>query len=396
MLDADAPAQVPADRVRHYTLWLGGGRVGSATETEAWSSGGVTLRRDEDLRFARGDAIVALHTSIVVVADAALVPRRVTWSERGQAPRSGEATRDRAGWHASTGAVLPDDAIPAELAPLRVRRDGRFAGPVFLPARGFVAGAGTIAPVAAGRSPLMAKLALADGTTVLATIELADDRMPGRIVDGDGVIAMRATAAEAGAPFPAVDLVAATAIPIEGVRAAPRLVLDVDAPLPPVPGQLAHPAAAGGVEVVLDPELPGALAPEVAGADHTPDIGVIVDDVRARIAPDLGAGPSSAADADAATAGDCTTFALAYASVASRAGIATRIVTGLRVDGARLVRHRWAVSWTGRAWIAVDAAYGTVKAGGDLVGVAVTDADDAGLVAGEAALARVRNARWVP
>jgi transglutaminase-like putative cysteine protease len=69
-------------------------------------------------------------------------------------------------------------------------------------------------------------------------------------------------------------------------------------------------------------------------------------------------------------------------------------VTGFRVDGDRLVRHRWAVSWTGTAWIAVDAAFGAVPAGGDLVGLAVHAADDVGLVAGEAALTRVRAAAW--
>ena len=41
------------------------------------------------------------------------------------------------------------------------------------------------------------------------------------------------------------------------------------------------------------------------------------------------------------------------------------------------------------SWIAVDAAFGAVPAGGDLIGLAVHDADDAGLVAGEAALTQV-------
>ena len=44
--------------------------------------------------------------------------------------------------------------------------------------------------------------------------------------------------------------------------------------------------------------------------------------------------------------------------------------------------------------IAVDAAFGAVPAGGDLVGVAIHDADDVGLVAGEAALTHVRAATW--
>ena len=53
------------------------------------------------------------------------------------------------------------------------------------------------------------------------------------------------------------------------------------------------------------------------------------------------------------------------------------------------------MSWTGRAWIAVDAAFGAAPAGGDLIGLAIHDADDAGLIAGEAALAQVRSAAWL-
>jgi hypothetical protein len=52
------------------------------------------------------------------------------------------------------------------------------------------------------------------------------------------------------------------------------------------------------------------------------------------------------------------------------------------------------VSWTGARWIAIDAAFGAVPAGGNLIGLAVHDADDAGLVAGEAALTQVRAASW--
>jgi transglutaminase-like putative cysteine protease len=116
--------------------------------------------------------------------------------------------------------------------------------------------------------------------------------------------------------------------------------------------------------------------------------------VQQRITPDLAAGPSRARTATSATAGDCTTFALAYAALATSRGITTRVVTGLRVDDARLVRHRWAVSWTGTRWIAIDAAFGQAPAGGDLVGLAVHGADDAGLVAGEAALTQVTHATW--
>jgi hypothetical protein len=264
---------------------------------------------------------------------------------------------------------------------------------VFLPARNFTGGRGRIDPVAPGR--MVARLDLDGGLLDEATIDRAPDGMPARVVDGEGVIALRITEAQARLPFAATDLVAATAVPITGHRGH-RLVLDGDVVVPALPGQATKPAVAG-VSIELGAHLPGALPPPPsfgAEVDRGAEIRDLVANVRARITPDLGATPTSSRDADAVTAGDCTTFALAYTALASRRGIPTRVVTGLRVDGDRLVRHRWAVSWTGRAWIAVDAAFGAVPAGGDLVGLAISDADDAGLVAGEAALTHVRGATW--
>src|SRR6185503_6177582 len=249
--------------------------------------------------------------------------------------------RDARGWLVTDdGGVrrLPDAAVPAELAPLLVRRDGKFAGPVFLPARGFVAGAGRIAPVAPRR--LIARLVLDAGAVAEATIDLGDDQMPVRVVDGEGVIATRVTAVEARAPFAPVDLIAATSVPLAGAPSH-RIALDGDLAIPAVPGQAVH---------------------RGLGADRTREIAGLVARVRARITPDLRASHGSVHAAAAATTGDCTTYALAYAALAAARAIPTFVVTGLRVDGARLIRHRWAVSWTGRAWIAVDAAFGAVPA----------------------------------
>ena len=228
-----------------------------------------------------------------------------------------------------------------------------------------------------------------------ATIDLDRDGTPARVVDGDGVIAIRATDSQVREPFTPVDLVAATSIALTGERDPhrPRMALVGDITLPSLPGQAAELRAAG-LEVVLGARLPGGLPAERAGIDRSDDIVALVARVQQRIVPDLGASIATPRDASAATAGDCTTFALAYTAIATRAQIPTRVVTGLRVDGERLVRHRWAVSWTGRAWIAVDAAFGRAPAGGDLIGLAVHEPDDAGLIAGEAALMQVRAAAW--
>jgi hypothetical protein len=270
---------------------------------------------------------------------------------------------------------------------LLTRRDVRFGGRVFLIARGFLSGMGRIEPAAPGR--LVARLAF-DGAVAEATIDVDAEGNYTRVIDGEGVIARRVTAAQANEPWEPVDLIAATSIAITG--RGRHLVIDGDIVLPQVPGQRAHPAG-DGIEVELSPKLPGALPEEAAGPDRSSEIRSIVSAVRASIVPSLGAGPTNAKQAESATAGDCTTFALAYAAYAAKHAIPTRVVTGLRVDGDRLIRHRWAVSWTGSAWIAVDAAFGAAPAGGDLIGLAVHGADDAGLVAGEAALTMVRSAQ---
>lgn len=398
-LPADSPVQLPADAVRDYTIWLGGARIGTASEAETWSEAGVHLRRTEAMRFSRGAATVELATTIDIDATAALVPTHVAWTERSEHElHTAEATRGEHGWLV-TGATPPRplalDAVPAELLPLVVRRDGRFDGPVFLPARGFVGGHAHIAAVAPRR--LVAHLALATRSTqppvAEATIDLALDGIPVRVVDGEGVIELRSTPDAAAEPFDAVDLIAATSVPIIGHRSR-RLVLDGNIALPPLPGQQAQPATTG-VAVELSPHLPGDMAPGEPGPDRTRLVGDLVAQVRARITPDLARSPAGARDGSAA-AGDCTTYALAYAALATARGIPTSVVTGLRVDGDRLVRHRWAVSWTGTRWIAVDAAFGAAPAGGDLIGLAVHAADDAGLVSGEAALTQVRGATWSP
>ncbi len=396
----DAPDDAgPCDQQRRYTIWLGGAQVGTAVETELWSSTGLVLRRTETLEFLRGDAPVALTTTIEIHASLLLVPSSVRWTERGTGERRGEARRDASGWHVSlegTRRTLPAEALPAELVPLVLRRDGHFTGAVFLPARGFIVGHGHIDPVDhLARSRLVARLALDAGPIVEATIDLAADGSPARVVDGEGVIAMRATDAQAAAPFALVDLVSATSVPVTGTRLrGHRLALIGDLVLPAVPAQAAH-AADASLEVELSASLPGELPPGVPGIDRMRDITSLVGAVRARISPDLRTGAPTPRDADAAIAGDCTTFALAYAAVATRANIPTRVVTGLRIDGDRLIRHRWAVSWTGRAWIAVDAAFGAAPAGGDLIGLAIHDADDAGLISGEAALTQVHAAAWL-
>src|SRR5215813_7701986 len=78
---APEPPDVPGDSERHYAIWLGGARVGTARETEQWTHSGVALQRTEAMRFRRGDALIALATTIDIAADAQLAATRVVWTE---------------------------------------------------------------------------------------------------------------------------------------------------------------------------------------------------------------------------------------------------------------------------------------------------------------------------
>ena len=359
-----------------------------------------TLRRVETMRFLRGDCRRRARDHDRRSTRAARSsPRRVRWTERGSEVRAAEADA-----HARTAGSVSTrrrrsrcDAVPAELVPLLVRRDGRFAGPVFLPARGFVAGTGRIEPVAPGR--LVARLALdADRSPRRRSISIGDG-VPGarrrrRRRDRDARDRRRTRASRSLA----VDLIAATAIPIAGQRAA-RLA--ARARRQSRAARTARPARAARRDRrrgrARPRRLPGELpAGDPATRSHAPR--------SRRSSPPCAAASRrrsprrrlTSRDAVDATAGDCTTFALAYAALASAHARSRRAWSPACASTARarLVRHRWAVSWTGTRWIAVDAAFGAAPAGGDLIGLAVHDADDAGLVAGEAALTAVRSASW--
>jgi hypothetical protein len=131
---------------------------------------------------------------------------------------------------------------------------------------------------------------------VEATIDLDRDGAPARVVDGEGVIAIRATAEQAAEPYPAVDLIGATAITIAGASHAGHIVLGGALALPAVPGQLAQ-RVADEVDVALDADLPGALPPGPSYSDRTAEIRTLVASVQSRITPDLAATPASPREA---------------------------------------------------------------------------------------------------
>jgi hypothetical protein len=370
----------PAVTERHYTLWWNGARIGSAVEAAHGAGGALTrLERRERLLVRRGDALAAIDLRLAIDVDPGLVARAVTVETRdgGAVVRSGAARGRDGRWRidvAGEPSRTAAGAVPAELVPYLVHRDGGFAGPVLLAGRGFAIADGEVVRDGA-RYRAVLRTPAGDLTS---TLVLDRDGAALSIAGGDGVVQRRASASEAGAPFAPPEAITAGAIALD--RVAPDdgpvalALAPVDrAPPPPLPGQ-AITTHNGGWHVVLDRSraAPGAALGPVAD---------LVTAVARDVVDDLGA-PLLAADT---TRGDCTAHAVAFVRRAGAAGIAARVVTGYRVDGDRLVRHRWALARVADVWIAVDPTFGEAPAAPRLIGLAVHGDSAAELALADAA-----------
>jgi transglutaminase-like putative cysteine protease len=120
------------------------------------------------------------------------------------------------------------------------------------------------------------------------------------------------------------------------------------------------------------PDIAAVADAMVAGATNRfAEVVALAQGTERRIEGDLSA---SAIDPHAALAlgrGDCTSHAILFVALAHARGIDARVVTGYRIDGARMVRHRWAIAEVDGTWIAVDPTYGEAPAAARLLGLAV-------------------------
>jgi len=399
-LDADLAPHPAVTRVL-YTLWWNGARIGDAEEQRTRDAGGVHLVRRERVQVRRGDGVAASRVTIEIDADAGLRATAVrvsSWSDGGAAAASAERDGD-GDWRVQVDgepARREEGAlVPAELASLLVARDGRFDGDVLLPGRGFAVAHLAITPAGDHHRALLT----VRGGELATRLTLDRDGAVLRAAGADGVVAVRATAADVAAPFVPPEVVDGTALvldaPVAENARRVELVLDpVDrAPPPLLPGQRVVIDGARW-QVTLDAALPGALPGRAAGGDRTAEIVALVDTVDRRLEEDLAVTATTMAAARRVDRGDCTTHALLFAALAGDAGIDVQLVTGFRVVGDRLVRHRWAVAWTGAAWLAVDPTHGEAPAHPVLLGLAVhgARADEVAL-AGEAAFAGTGSSR---
>lgn len=367
-----APAEpaAPPIRTASYDLRWGASLIGDAVE------------RDDGARFTRRERIVVRRGDAIVVDELELAIDRVDGQARTitlERWRDGAVSRGRAdasptGWDVTLDgepAIALPPATPFEDAVAGAAAAGGFRGPVVLAGYGFAIAALTIARDGggAGEDGWLATLTI-DGRALTAHIAYGDDGLATEIRGGDGVTARRRRPGAAVPRFTPIEVVAGSAIEIVGGAATVLAFPDAIAAPPALPGQRIA-IDRDGWRIVLDAEAPGALAPGRRGPDRTRAIAALTDRVAAAIEDDLGVTATTLGAARAAHRGDCTTHALRFAADAADADIATQIVTGLRVDGARLVRHRWVVAWTGARWIAVDPTYAESPASPQLVGLAV-------------------------
>ncbi len=374
----EAPA--PPARVAWSLTWRGA-PIGGAWERDA----GPRFERREQVVVRRGDDLVVSDLTITIERDARgqAVAIGVTRWQDGPV-LDGTAVLDASGgWRVEVEGEAPlslPPAVPFELALRDAAGAREHHGAVILAGWGFAVAQLDLVP-APGGDHHVARLAIG-GRRMEATVRYDDDGAIAAIAGGDGVVAHRAALDADLRPANPPEVVDGNAIAVEGGGRSVLALLDATAPRPPaLPGQR---VASATWEITLDASAPGELAPAAPGPDRTGTIAILVQRVADEVADDLGATAATAGAARSATHGDCTTHALRFAALAADADIDARVVTGLRLDGGALVRHRWNVAWTGSRWITVDPTWAEAPAAPMLVGLAVHGARAADLAAADA------------
>lgn len=408
-----------------FALTWRGARIGSATEELSRLPGdedGLRFVRREHMVVRRGDALVPLKTTISIVTDAALTARDVSVTRiSGSDETRGSARRDTDGsWRVWFGDEAPrridGSAVPAELLGMLVAMNPArtWKGTAFLPGWGFAVANVDVAPDTATPGSVVATVHTPLGD-LASEIALAADGTVDQVSGADGMGSRRVDRAELEAPFDPPELVDGTTIPLTGTlphRGEVAIAIDgIARPAPPaLPGQelvietptswhLVLGAGASGPTPPAVTEVPQRyheMAAQIVGSPDSPlgEVAALAAATPSLIGGDLSA-PSTTADAALALGrGDCTAHAVLFATLAAARGIPTRLVTGFRIDGDHLVRHRWVIAWLGDRWIAVDPTFGEAPARPRLIGLAVHGPSAAELaVVDTVAFAGLRDAR---
>lgn len=399
----------------HFHITWNGARVGDASESLRPRSDELRFERRERITVRRGDALAHSELDLVIDMDTGLRARRVAVRQIASgAVRHGVARRNARGdWVVTYGdepvRMLPGDIVPAEQIPLVLaaspaRAAVRFDGPVMLPGYGFAVAHLRLETVAGDARHLLATLSSPEGE-LRSRFVFGQGGTLLRVEGEDGSGAERVDPAAAAAPFTPPEVVEAASIPLAEALAGREPALVVLEPMapgralpPPLPGQRVLPGhGVWQVRLGRGDELPPAIAsgpyPPVA-PEPEPDTALarlaariiaqssaagseraqafaLARATAALLADDLGATAASAHGALMLGRGDCSAHAVLFAGLARARGIEVRLVTGLRVDQDRLVRHRWAIVAVDGVWIAVDPTHGEAPSSARLIGLAV-------------------------
>ena len=348
-----APAEDPegpALYTRTYYLTWQGKRIGEARERFHRSASGVRIIRNEEIRVMRGGVEVDSETEIVIHADKDLHATRVELRARaGAVVRTGQALRaDDGQWViALEGEPVrnaPADAVPLELVPYVVGQQGTadYHSKVLLAGYGFAVTDMDLAHE--GRR----------GTAVLQTewgdietsLVLGKDGGMMRAATGS-TGSIRVGAARLKEKFVPPELPGLSAIPVRGSGNALVVENALRQPPPAIGGQSVS-LLKNGWRIQFDSE-PAKVSKRVARLVR--EVDTLLKD--SHDAP--GAGGSDALELGR---GDCTAHATLLVDLAAEQGIEAKLVTGFRLDGKKLFRHRWVAVRQDSGWVQVDPTFG--------------------------------------
>jgi hypothetical protein len=340
----------PSFHTTNYYLTWQGKRIGEAKEVFHRSESGVRILRHEEIRIKRGGQPVDSETEVVIHADKNLRATRVELRARaGAITRKGSATRSKDGhWviklDGEPTRKVSRNAVPLELVPYLVAQDDdeEYRGTVLLAGYGFAV------------TEMKLDHDGQEGTALLKTrwgdietkLKMAGDGSLLRASTGP-TGSVRVGANELKEQFARPELPGLSSIPLSGEGDVLLVNNALRQPPPAVAGQSVS-LRKKGWRIQFDKE-PAKVSRRLAA---------LVRQVDSLLKDSHDAPGAGAEDAMALGRGDCTAHSTLLVDLAIEQGMQAKLVTGFRIEGNELVRHRWVTVKQGKSWVQVDPTFG--------------------------------------
>ncbi len=347
---SSAPLDSPALHTTNYVLTWQGKRIGEAKEIFHRSAEGIRVIRHEEIRITRSGVPVDIETEIIIHADLSLHATRVQLRARaGAVVRRGQAIRaDNGEWViALDGEAVrnePADAVPLELVPYLVAKKGTdvYTSKVLLAGYGFA-----VTQMQLNHHGNKGKAVLKTQWGDIETqLHMAGDGALLRTATGS-TGSIRVDETELKEHFARPELPLSSSIPLRGKGSALLITNTQRQPPPALDGQSIS-LRKTGWRVHFDAK-PAKLDRKIINL--TRQVDALLSD--SHDAPGAGGG-----EARRLGRGDCTAHSTLFVDMAQEQGFAAKLVTGYRVNGNALVRHRWALVQQGDTWVQVDPTFG--------------------------------------